>query len=217
MNESSISVVLVDDHPIVRSGIATLFSMEQAITVVGEAGSVAEARTVIADTNPDIAVLDLRLPDGPGLDVARWMSEGNRATRCVVLTSVPTDRALVASYETGAVMAFLTKEADIRPLVDAVYEVANGRSLLDAFAVRDATARLHEYGLSHLDSLSPREREMADLVASGFSDAQIAERCHISLSTVRNGLSAAYTKLNLDTRTQLVRLLWMSRIDADVV
>lgn len=217
MSAEAISVVLVDDHPIVRSGIATLFGMAGDIDVVGEAGTVAEAKEVIAQTAPDLAVLDLRLPDGPGLDVARWIADNNRVTRCVVLTSVPTDRALVAAYETGAVMAFLTKEADIRPLTESVREVAAGRSLLDAFAVREATSRLHEYGLNHLDTLSPREREMADMVASGLSDAQIAEKCHISLSTVRNGLSAAYTKLNLETRTQLVRLLWMSRIDADVV
>ena len=217
MTSTATRIVLVDDHPIVRSGIATLFSLNDDLEVVGEAGSVAEGKEVIALHDPDIAILDLRLPDGPGLDVARWIAEHNRPTRCIVLTSVPTDRALVAAYETGAVNAFLTKEADIKPLINAIREVSAGRSLLDAFAVREASARLHEYGLNHLDMLSPREREVADLVASGFSDAQIAEKCHISLSTVRNGLSSAYSKLNIDTRTQLVRLLWMAQIDADVV
>ena len=168
MTSTATRIVLVDDHPIVRSGIATLFSLNDDLEVVGEAGSVAEGKEVIAVHDPDIAILDLRLPDGPGLDVARWIAEHNRPTRCIVLTSVPTDRALVAAYETGAVNAFLTKEADIKPLINAIREVTAGRSLLDAFAVREASARLHEYGLNHLDMLSPREREVADLVASGF-------------------------------------------------
>ena len=95
MTSTTTRIVLVDDHPIVRSGIATLFSLDQDLEVVGEAGSVAEGKEVIAVQNPDVAILDLRLPDGPGLDVARWIAEHNRPTRCIVLTSVPTDRALV--------------------------------------------------------------------------------------------------------------------------
>jgi len=106
----SISIVLIDDHPIVRSGISTLMSLTNDLNVVGEAESVETAIELLGQVDPDIAVLDLRLPDGPGLDVARWIAENRRRTRCVVLTSVPTDRAIVAAYETGAVMAFLAKK-----------------------------------------------------------------------------------------------------------
>lgn len=213
----SISIVLIDDHPIVRSGISTLMSLTNDLNVVGEAESVATAIELLGQVDPDIAVLDLRLPDGPGLDVARWIAENRRRTRCVVLTSVPTDRAIVAAYETGAVMAFLAKEADIDPLLDSIRQVAQGHALLDAFTVRDASARLDEYGVHQLDALGERELKIAQLVAGGLSDTQIAEQLHVSLSTVRNALSSMYSKLSIERRTQLVRLVWLARSDSDIL
>lgn len=213
----SISIVLIDDHPIVRSGISTLMSLTNDLNVVGEAESVATAIELLGQVDPDIAVLDLRLPDGPGLDVARWIAENRRRTRCVVLTSVPTDRAIVAAYETGAVMAFLAKEADIDPLLNAIRQVAQGHALLDAFTVRDASARLDQSGVHQLDALSERELKIAQLVAAGLSDTQIAEQLHVSLSTVRNALSSMYSKLSIERRTQLVRLVWLARSDSDIL
>lgn len=217
MSSKKISIALVDDHPLVRSGVSALLSAHGDMNVVAEAGTVEEGIEVVREHSPDVAILDLRLPDGPGLDIARWIADNGGATRCVVLTSVPTDRALVAAYGTGAVMAFQAKDADIAPLIDTVREVAAGRSLLDAFAAREAMSRLELRGINRLDSLNERELQVAGLVSAGYSDSQVAEKCIVSLSTVRNALSSVYSKLDVDTRTQLVRLMWIARADADVV
>jgi len=211
------SVVLIDDHAVVRSGFKALLSTNDDINVIGDADSVTEGIKLVEALNPEVAVLDLRLPDGSGLDVARWIAKNNSTTRCIVLTSVPTDRAMVAAFASGAVSAFLTKESQIEGLTHAIRDVAQGKTLFDGFSARAAAARLEAHGYDHLDKLSIREREMADLVADGFSDEHIASTTCSAVSTVRNNLSSAYAKLSIDSRTQLSRIIWLSRMDDDVI
>lgn len=210
-----IRIVLVDDYPIVRAGLTSFVSANPEIEVVGEAGSVAEAIEVVGELKPDVVLLEHNLGGESGLAIPKWIFENGYSSRCIVLTSLPSDRALLSGFDSGAVMAFMAKTSTRDEIVEAVFEVAGGRSLLNSFHVREASQRLDDCGLNRLETLSRRELEVAELVAAGLSDAQIAATCFVSVSTVRHALQSAYTKLLCDSRTQLGRLVWQSEQEAD--
>jgi two-component system, NarL family, response regulator DevR len=198
-----VRVFLLDDHEIVRRGIADLISAEPDITVVGEAGTAAEALVRIPAVQPDVALLDARLPDGSGIDVCRDIRSALPATRCLILTSYDDNDAIFAAVMAGAA-GYLLKEIRGSSLVDAIRQVAAGRSLLDPSVTERLLARLRdgEPSDARLASLTEREREILALIADGLTNRQIGEHLFLAEKTVKNYVSGLLAKLGMQRRTQ---------------
>ncbi len=198
-----IRVFLLDDHEIVRRGVYDLISTQADITVVGEAGSAAEALARIPAVRPDVAILDARLPDGSGIDVCREIRSAMPEVRCLMLTSYDDDDAIFAAVMAGAA-GYLLKEIRGTVFVDAIRQVAAGRSLLDPAVTGRLLTRLRdgEPKDERLASLTDREREVLTLIADGLSNRQIAEHLFLAEKTVMNYVSAVFVKLGMERRTQ---------------
>ncbi len=198
-----IRVFLLDDHEIVRRGIAELFDSAEDITVVGEAGTAAEALARIPAVRPHVAVLDARLPDGSGIDVCRDIRSALPEVRCLILTSYDDNDAIFAAVMAGA-SGYLLKEIRGTRLVEAVREVATGKSLLDPSVTERLLTRLREGTPrdERLDSLTAREREILALIADGLTNRQIGERLFLAEKTVKNYVSGLLSKLGMERRTQ---------------
>ncbi|HAY52332.1 MAG TPA: hypothetical protein DCY30_09940 [Acidimicrobiaceae bacterium] len=211
-------VLLVDDHPMVRMGIrAGLESTFGDNVEIVEAESVAEAVVAVDSGLFDIAVLDLRLGEGSGLDIARHITDSDLPTRCVVFTSVKSPRSLIAAFESGSVSAYLEKDSDLEPLTEAIEATVKGFSMLTHSDARTAAAELGSQGALDRDILTKRELEIAELIADGLSDAEISETLHLASSTVRNNLTTIYQKVGVESRTLLAGLVWESRKDLDIL
>ena len=211
-------VLLVDDHPMIRKGIkAGLESTFKDTIEISEAGSVAEAIASIDEATFDVAVLDLRLGEDSGLDVARHITKNEHLTRCVVFTSVKSPRSVMAAFDSGSVAAYLEKDSDLEPLAEAIEAVAKGFSMLSHADARAAAAELGSEGALDRNSLTTRELEIAELVADGLSDSEISAALHLAGSTVRNNLTAIYQKVGVESRTLLAGLIWESRKDLDIL
>jgi two-component system response regulator DevR len=200
---TAIRVFLLDDHEIVRRGIANLLSSEPDIEIVGEAGTAAEALARIPAARPDIAVLDARLPDGSGIDVCRDIRSGHPTIRCLILTSYDDNDAVFAAVMAGA-SGYLLKEVRGASLVDAIRQVAAGRSLLDPSVTERLLDKLRQPAeVDHrLNALTEREREILDLIADGLTNRQIGERLFLAEKTVKNYVSGLLAKLGMQRRTQ---------------
>ncbi len=199
----SIRVFLLDDHEIVRRGIADLLGIETDIEIVGEAGTAAEAMRRIPVTAPNVAVLDARLPDGSGIDVCRDIRSSYPDVRCLILTSYDDNDAIFAAVMAGAA-GYLLKEIRGTSLVDAIRQVAAGRSLLDPAVTERLLVRLREGETQdpRLASLTDREREVLALIADGLTNRQIGERLFLAEKTVKNYVSGLLAKLGMQRRTQ---------------
>jgi len=200
---TTVRVFLLDDHEIVRRGIADLLQAEPGVIVVGEAGTAAEALRRIPATRPDVAVLDARLPDGSGIDVCREIRSLFPEIRCLILTSYDDNDALFAAVMAGA-SGYLLKEIRGSSLVDAVRQVAAGKSLLDPAVTEQLLTRLREGAPqdARLASLSEREREVLTLITDGLTNREIGEHLHLSEKTVKNYVSGLFAKLGMQRRTQ---------------
>jgi two-component system response regulator DevR len=198
-----IRVFLLDDHEVVRRGIADLLETEAGIRVVGEAGSAAEALRRIPAARPDVAILDARLPDGSGIDVCRDIRSEMPEVNCLILTSYDDDDAIFAAVMAGAA-GYLLKEIRGTSLVDAVRQVAAGKSLLDPSVTGRLLSRLREGAPkdTRLASLTDREREILGLIADGLTNRQIGERLFLAEKTVKNYVSGLLAKLGMQRRTQ---------------
>ena len=198
-----IRVFLLDDHEIVRRGIGDLLQAEADITVVGEAGTAAEALSRIPAAQPQVAILDARLPDGSGIDVCRDIRSALPSVRCLILTSYDDDEALFAAVMAGAA-GYLLKEIRGNGLVDAVRQVAGGKSLLDPAVTERLLTRLRDGTPqdARLASLSEREREILNLITDGLTNRQIGERLFLAEKTVKNHVSGLLSKLGMERRTQ---------------
>ncbi|MCU1543435.1 MAG: DNA-binding response regulator [Microbacteriaceae bacterium] len=196
-------VFLVDDHEMVRRGIAGLLSSDPGIEVVGEAATAAQARARILVTKPDVAILDVRLPDGSGVDVCRDVRAVEPGIRCLMLTSYDDDAAIYAAVIAGAA-GYLMKDVLGSNLVQAVRDVGAGRSLLDPTLTKRVLARMAgiERGDARLDSLSPRERQILALIGEGLTNREIGDRLSLAEKTVKNYVSTMLSKLGLHRRTQ---------------
>ncbi len=199
----AIRVFLLDDHEIVRRGIANLLTSEPDIEIVGEAGTAAEALARIPAARPDIAVLDARLPDGSGIDVCRDIRSGQPSIRCLILTSYDDNDAVFAAVMAGA-SGYLLKEVRGASLVDAIRQVAAGRSLLDPSVTERLLDKLRQPAEvdQRLAALTEREREILDLIADGLTNRQIGERLFLAEKTVKNYVSGLLAKLGMQRRTQ---------------
>ena len=198
-----IRIFLLDDHEVVRRGIADLLGSVDGFEIVGEAGTAEEARARIPAARPRVAVLDARLPDGSGIDVCRYIRSEFPDTYCLILTSYDDEDAVLASVLAGA-SGYVLKEVRGAGLIDAIRQVAMGRSLIDPSVIDQVMARVREGSASdkRLAALTERERQVLDLIAQGMTNRQIGEQLFLAEKTVKNYVSSLLAKLGMDRRTQ---------------
>jgi DNA-binding NarL/FixJ family response regulator len=201
--EPAIRVFLVDDHEVVRRGVADILSTDGHITVVGEAKNAAEAMARVPALRPDVVVLDMRLPDGDGVTVCRDLRAQMPDLGVVMLTSYSDDEALFQAILAGA-SGYLLKQILGQDLVTAVQTGAAGGSLLDPAATSAVLARLRRSAepAGPLAALSDQERTVLDLIGEGLTNRQIGERMFLAEKTVKNYVSHVLAKLGLERRTQ---------------
>jgi two-component system response regulator DevR len=198
-----LGVFLVDDHEVVRTGLRVLLAADPDIAVVGEAGTVAAALACIPAAKPKVAILDVRLPDGSGVEVCREIRSRAPEIACVMLTSYTDDEALIASVMAGAA-GYLLKQVGSLDLIDTVRRAGAGQSLLEPSLAERVLDRLGEGPKLHprLARLSPQERRILDLVAEGYTNRQIAHALSLAEKTVKNYVSNLLAKLGVERRTQ---------------
>jgi two-component system response regulator DevR len=196
-------VVLLDDHGVVRRGLRELLETEGDLEVVGEAGTAEEALNRIPPTRPDVAVLDMRLPDGNGVEVCREVRSRHPEVRCLILTSFADDEALFQAIMAGAA-GYVLKQVKAMDLVDAIRRVGAGEALLDPRVTERVLERMRRGPErdERLERLSDQERRILDLIAEGLTNRQIAERIHLAEKTVKNYVANLLTKLGMQRRTQ---------------
>ncbi|WP_329566130.1 response regulator transcription factor [Kitasatospora sp. NBC_01266] len=216
MNENGrIRVFLLDDHEVVRRGVHELLSDEPDIEVVGEAGTAAEALARIPAVTPDVAVLDVRLPDGNGVEVCREIRSQRPETRCLMLTSFSDDEALFDSIMAGA-SGYVLKAIRGSDLLSAVRDVAAGRSLLDPAATSRVLERLRDGGGKEdekLAQLTKQERRILELIGEGMTNRQIGGELHLAEKTVKNYVSSLLAKMGMARRTQAAA--YVARLGTD--
>jgi DNA-binding NarL/FixJ family response regulator len=207
-----IRVFLLDDHEIVRHGVRDLIDAYDDMTVVGEAGTAEEAYGRIPATQPDVAILDVRLPDGNGVEVCRTIRSAHPEINCLMLTSFSDDEALFEAIMAGAA-GYVLKQIRSNDLIDAIRTVATGKSLLDPRATAKVLERLREDGEQdeRLKHLTPQERKILELLAEGKTNRQIAEEMFLAEKTVKNYVSNVLAKLGMARRTEAA--VYAARLD----
>lgn len=203
MSTPIITVFLVDDHELVRRGIANFLASTDDIAIVGEAASAGQAIGRIRAVDPDVVLLDVRLPDGSGIDVCRELASTLPGTRCIILTAYNDDEAILAAVVAGAA-GYIRKDVAGDTLIDGIHAVAAGRSLLDPGLVARVTRNLRDAraGDPRLAGLTRRDRDVLTLIADGLSNREIAVRLSLAEKTVKNYVSTVLAKLGLHSRTQ---------------
>jgi two-component system response regulator DevR len=202
-----IRVFLLDDHELVRRGVRELLMVEDDVIVAGEASTAEEAMLRIPSTHPDVAVLDVRLGDGPdassGIEVCRDLRSAYPELGCIMLTSFADDEALIASIMAGAA-GYLLKQVRGNDLVTAIRRVAAGESLLDAAVTARILERLRnpEPQADPLEGLSYQERRVLDLISRGMTNRQIAAEMFLAEKTVKNYVSRLLAKLGMARRSE---------------
>lgn len=199
-----IRVFLVDDHEIVRRGLVELLDSVSDVEVVGEAASVAQALARIPSVSPDVAVLDVRLPDGNGIELCRELLSRVDGLRCLMLTSLTDDEAMMDAILAGA-SGYVIKDITGLELARAIAEVGAGRSLLDnraAAALMDRLRARQDAAEPADDGLSEQDRTLLALLGEGLTNRQIAARMHLAEKTVKNYVSRLLGRLGMERRTQ---------------
>ncbi|MFE2938648.1 response regulator [Streptomyces sp. NPDC059255] len=214
--EGKITVFLLDDHEVVRRGVFELLSVEDDIEVVGEAGTAADAMARIPATRPDVAVLDVRLPDGSGVEVCREIRSRDESVKCLMLTSFADDEALFDAIMAGA-SGYVLKAIRGNELLTAVRDVAAGRSLLDPVATARVLERLRTGNSAKPDDkmagLTDQERRILDLIGEGMTNRAIGERLHLAEKTIKNYVSSLLSKLGMERRSQAAA--YVARLQAE--
>jgi DNA-binding NarL/FixJ family response regulator len=214
MREEPIRVLIADDQTLVREGLVTLLSLIPGIEVAGAAQDGEEAINLAAGLQPDVVLMDLRMPRLDGVEATRRLANGARPTRVVVLTTYADDDSIFAALEAGA-SGYLTKDSDAEEIAHAVRTVHAGhallepavqRRLLETFRQRPAAPALEAApGLSRPDGLTPREIEVLRLIAKGLSNGEIAGRLFVSEATIKTHINNIFSKAGLRDRAQAVR------------
>jgi len=196
-------VFLLDDHELVREGIRSLLESDEDIEVVGEASTTVEALSRIPLAKPDVAILDVRLDDGSGIDVCRDVRSALPDLVCLMLTSFADDEALYASVMAGAA-GYVLKQIRARDLIDDVKKVAGGASLMDPRAIARVIERITNPPMvdPKLGGLSAQERRILDFIAQGLTNRQIGEEMFLAEKTIKNYITNLLTKLELHSRTE---------------
>jgi two-component system response regulator DevR len=200
-------VFLLDDHEMIRRGMRELFEHEPEFEVVGEAATAEQAKARIPALRPDVAVLDVRLPDGSGIDVCRHVKDLTPGLQVVMLTSFNDEDALFASIMAGAA-GYVLKDVDGDSLLNALRKVASGQSLLDPAVTTRVLERIRngERGDKRLAGLTDQERRVLTLIGEGLTNRQIAAEMFLSEKTVKNYVTSLMRKLGLERRTQVAIL-----------
>ncbi len=198
-----IRVFLLDDHEIVRMGVRDLLEAEPGITVIGEAGTAASALARIPALKPDVAILDIRLPDGDGVSVCRDIRSKMPQLACLMLTSFSDDEALFDAIMAGA-SGYVLKQIRGTDLVGAVRTIASGQSLLDPEAASRVMRRMRDQATASdpLAGLTDQERRILALIGEGLTNRQIGDRLFLAEKTVKNYVSALFAKLGMQRRAQ---------------
>ncbi len=202
-NGTAIRVFLLDDHEIVRMGVRDLLEAEPGITVIGEAGTAASALARIPALKPDVAILDIRLPDGDGVSVCRDIRSKMPQLACLMLTSFSDDEALFDAIMAGAA-GYVLKQIRGTDLVGAVRTIASGQSLLDPEAASRVMRRMRDQATAAdpLAGLTDQERRILALIGEGLTNRQIGDRLFLAEKTVKNYVSALFAKLGMQRRAQ---------------
>jgi DNA-binding NarL/FixJ family response regulator len=200
-----IRLVVVDDHEVVRQGLVALLDRRPGFQVVGEAGTVAEAIAETRRLEPDVVVMDVRLPDGSGVEACREIRAERPETRVIMLTSYPDEEAVLSAIVAGA-SGYLLKQIRARDLVSALEAVGRGESLLDPAVTERVLERVRRMATGQLNDelavLTPQEQKILLLVAEGKTNKEIAAEVFLSDKTVKNYVSSILSKLNLERRAQ---------------
>ena len=198
-----VKVFLVDDHEVVRRGLAGLLASDPELEIVGEAGSVSEAKARIPALKPDVVVLDVRLPDGNGIELCRDLVSEHSDLRCLMLTSFTSDEAMLEAILAGA-SGYVVKDIKGMELAQAIKEVGAGKSLLDNRAAAALMAKLRGAAEREdpLSGLTEQERTLLTLLSEGLTNRQIAARMFLAEKTVKNYVSRLLAKLGMERRTQ---------------
>jgi DNA-binding NarL/FixJ family response regulator len=195
-------VFLLDDHEVVRRGVRDVLEAEEDLTVVGEAGTAEEAVGRIPATSPHVAVLDVRLPDGDGIEVCRDVRSRHPEIACIMLTSFADDEAVYAAIMAGA-SGYVLKQVRGTELVDGIRRVARGESLLDPVVTTRILERIrHSEADDELAGLTDQERRILELIADGLTNRQIGEQMFLAEKTVKNYVSNLLSKLGMSRRTE---------------
>ncbi|MCB0924882.1 MAG: response regulator transcription factor [Mycobacterium sp.] len=212
MGSSSVTVFLVDDHEVVRRGLIDLLGTDPDLQVIGEAGSVAQALAQIPVLQPDVAVLDVRLPDGNGIELCRELLSKMPDLRCLILTSFTSDEAMLDAILAGA-SGYVIKDIKGMELAQAIKDVGAGRSLLDNRAAAALMAKLRGAAerTDPLSGLTEQERVLLGLLGEGLTNKQIAARMFLAEKTVKNYVSRLLAKLGMERRTQAA--VFVSKLD----
>jgi len=202
-----LTVFLVDDHEVVRRGVADLLNEEDDLTVIGQASSVSEALARMPALQPDVAVLDMRLPDGNGVELCRELRSRLPELNCLMLTSYTDQQGMMDAFLAGA-GGYVIKDITGIDLVAAVRTIGSGRSLLDKRAASVLISRLQESSPvpGPLAGLTDQERTVLDLIGEGLTNRQIAARMFVAEKTVKNYVSRLLAKLGMSRRTQVAVL-----------
>ncbi|MET0916296.1 response regulator [Cryobacterium arcticum] len=197
-----IRVFLVDDHEVVRRGIADMINAEPDLEVVGEASTARQAVARVAATVPDVAVLDVRLPDGSGIDVCRTIRSANPVVQCLMLTAYDDDEASYSAVLAGAA-GYVLKDIRGQHLVESIRRVARGESLVQKAVTRKVVTELTGTASdSPASNLTTRERQVLELIAEGLTNRQIGDQLDLAEKTVKNYVSGLLAKLGMARRTQ---------------
>ncbi|WP_458315365.1 response regulator transcription factor [Mycolicibacterium brisbanense] len=198
-----VTVFLVDDHEVVRRGLVGLLSSDPELEIVGEAGTVAQAMAQLPALRPDVAVLDVSLPDGSGIELCRDLLARLPNLKCLMLTSYTSDEAMLSAILAGA-SGYVIKDIKGMALAEAIKTVGAGRSLLDNRAAAALMDKLRETAQHRdpLSALSGQERELLELLGEGLTNKQIADRMFLAEKTVKNYVSRLLSKLGMQRRTQ---------------
>ncbi|HEU4760586.1 MAG TPA: response regulator transcription factor [Dehalococcoidia bacterium] len=204
MPEGKLTILIVDDHEVVRMGLRTLLERRPGFLVVGEAGTVAEAMQAAHQSQPDVVIMDIRLPDGNGVEACREIREERPETKVIMLTSYADEEALYGSIMAGA-SGYLLKQTRGQSLTEAIERVGRGESLLDPAVTEKVLERMR--ALAHgesdeLATLSPQERKILGLIAEGKTNKEIAQEVFLSDKTVKNYVSSILNKLNVKRRSE---------------
>lgn len=207
-----VTVYLVDDHEVVRRGLIDLLSVDPDLDVIGQAGSVTQALAQIPALKPDVAVLDVRLPDGNGIELCRDLLSRMPNLRCLMLTSFTSDEAMLDAILAGA-SGYVVKDIKGMELARAIKDVGAGRSLLDNRAAAALMAKLRGAAerSDPLSGLTEQERILLGLLGEGLTNKQIAARMFLAEKTVKNYVSRLLAKLGMERRTQAA--VFVSKLD----
>lgn len=212
----SIRVLICDDHDMVRDALGRVLAEESDIDVIASARSVDACLKHLAQNagKIDVAVIDVRLVDGVGHDITRWIKANQPEVRVVLLTSFLEDELLVEGYSSGA-DALVLKGAPTRDLVEAVRDVHAGLRLIDATAARAASLRMQQESPTRVNVLEGSDKEIADLVSKGMTDKEIAAALNFSVQTIKNHVSRILTTVGAANRTQLAVMVATSQLNTD--